>query len=299
LSIAGQSLDATAAEDLVQEVFLVVWRKAATYDPERGSFRTWLLEIAHTRVLNELRRRSRRPRLMPDEADDHLRLIEDPAPEPVEAVFRGQRRDAIDEAMDTLPAEQQQALRLAFFAEMTHEQVAASTDVPLGTAKSRIRTGLRRLRSQLNPLLVGGVAIVLTASGVMYQHERQDALRYSHALSNVTMSDVAAVRLLPVGSAPADAHGVYRARDGSDIAVLTISNLAPAAQGRTYQAWAHVDGTWRSLGIVPAANAEGHALLISEGADLGHPTDTVMVTDEPAGGSAQPSEHVVISWSTP
>src|SRR5262245_36894490 len=53
LSVAGQSLDQSAAEDLVQEVFLVVWRKASTFDPARGTFRSWLLEIAHTRVLNE------------------------------------------------------------------------------------------------------------------------------------------------------------------------------------------------------------------------------------------------------
>lgn len=67
--IASQSLDAPAAEDIEQDVFLALWGKAGTYDPRRGPFRPWLLQIAHCRVLNELRRRSRRP--LPDlGADD-------------------------------------------------------------------------------------------------------------------------------------------------------------------------------------------------------------------------------------
>ena len=297
--IAGQSLDHSAAEDLVQEVFLVVWRKASTFDPGRGAFRPWLLEIAHTRVLNELRRRGRRPRLLPDQGDDQLRLVADTAPEPVESVVRGQRHDAIDEALVTLPTEQEQALRLAFFAEMTHEEVAATTAVPLGTAKSRIRTGLRRLRSQLNPLLVGGVALVLVASGTLYQHEHEESVRYSQALTHVTMSDVETVRLVAADGAPVDAHGIYRARDGADIAVLTVSNLPAPATGRVYQAWVEVDGTWRPLGIVPPASAEGRSLLIAQGADLGAQPEALMVTEEPTGGARQPSDRVMIVWRAP
>jgi RNA polymerase sigma-70 factor (ECF subfamily) len=300
LSIANQSLDHSAAEDLVQEVFLVVWRKAQTFDPERGAFRTWLLEITHSRVLNELRRRSRRPRLAPDQGDDHLRLIEDPMPEPIESVVQGQRQEAINEALSTLPAEQRDALRLAFFSEMTHEQVAATTSVPLGTAKSRIRTGLRRLRTQLNPLLVGGVALVLVSGGVLYQQEYTASHRYERALTQMLSSDVQGVRLLPVGDAPADAHGVYRAHDGGDIAVLTVSYLAPLPSGRVYQGWERTaGGAWRSLGIVPPISPDGHALLLSEGADLGTAPTSVMVTEEASGGARVPSDHVVISWTAP
>jgi RNA polymerase sigma factor (sigma-70 family) len=298
LTIANQSLEPAAAEDLVQEVFLSVWRRAASYDPDRAPFRVWLLQLSHSHVLNELRRRGRRPRLVvPEQVDDHLRLIEDPMPGPVEAVLRGQRQDAVDEALAALPAEQQRALRLAFFAEMTHEQVAASTDVPLGTAKSRIRSGLRRLRTHLNPLLVGGVAVVLVAGGVVYQQQHDEAVRNARALWHVTMSDVQSVRLVGVGSAPLDAHGLYRARDGADLAVLTVSNLAPLGEGRTYQAWADIDGSWRSLGTVPPLTTDGRALLIAEGTDLGKPVGAVMVTEEPAGGASAPSDRVVISWS--
>jgi RNA polymerase sigma-70 factor (ECF subfamily) len=297
LSVAGQSLDQSAAEDLVQEVFLVVWRKASTFDPERGTFRSWLLEIAHTRVLNELRRRSRRPRLLPDQGDDRLRLMEDPTPEPIESVLHGQRRHAIDEALAALPPEQQQALRLAFFSELTHEEVATSTAVPLGTAKSRIRTGLRRLRSQLNPLLVGGIALALTSGALVYQHEHEEAIRNARALWHVTLSDVQSVRLIAVGSTPADAHGNYRTRPGADMAVLTVSNLPAPTNGRVYQAWVLEHGAWRSLGIVPALTPDGRALLIAEGADLGAMPDAVMVTEEPAGGVSAPSDQAVISWT--
>jgi RNA polymerase sigma-70 factor (ECF subfamily) len=222
--------------------------------------------------------------------------MEDPTPEPIESVLRGQRRHALDEALAALPPEQQQALRLAFFSELTHEEVATSTAVPLGTAKSRIRTGLRRLRSQLNPLLVGGVALVLASGGLVYQ-QHEEAIRYSRALWHVTLSDVQSVRLVAVGGAPADAHGNYRARPGADMAVLTVSNLPSPTNGRVYQAWVLENGVWRSLGIVPALTPDGRALLIAEGADLGTAPEGVMVTEERAGGASTPSDQVVISWT--
>src|SRR5213080_3275662 len=81
--LAVQSLDRAAAEDLVQDVFLAVWRNARRFDPERGSVRTWVLQIAHFRLLNELRRRSRQPEIV---ADDGAALggVADDDPGPVE-----------------------------------------------------------------------------------------------------------------------------------------------------------------------------------------------------------------------
>src|SRR5512138_296318 len=71
-NLAAQSLDRAAAEDIVQEVFLTVWRRADTFDAERGTFRSWVLQIAHHRIVNEFRRRSRRPRSVGN--DDELGL---------------------------------------------------------------------------------------------------------------------------------------------------------------------------------------------------------------------------------
>src|SRR5690348_7679937 len=65
-NLAAQSLDRSAAEEIVQDVFVAVWKSATTYDPARGPVRPWLLQIAHLRVLNELRRRGRRPTTVPD-----------------------------------------------------------------------------------------------------------------------------------------------------------------------------------------------------------------------------------------
>src|SRR5215475_11444779 len=80
LLLAAQALDRAAAEDIVQDVFLAVWRNAGRFDPERGTVRAWLLQIAHFRILNELRRRSRQPEIVPDA--DGLVLAGIPAGDP-------------------------------------------------------------------------------------------------------------------------------------------------------------------------------------------------------------------------
>jgi RNA polymerase sigma-70 factor (ECF subfamily) len=294
--LATQSLDHSSAEELVQEIFLTVWRKAGTFDPDRGTFRSWLLEIAHSRILNELRRRSRRPHLLPGHGDAYLGLIADPDPEPSEAIQREQRQRALLEALATLPPEQQRALQLAFFDEMTHQQVAASTAVPLGTVKTRIRAGLRRLRSRLNPLLVGGLALTLAAGAVAYQSAHEQASRYARALRHVTLSDLQSERLVAAAGVPDAAHGEYRGRLGADIAVLTVSYLPPLDAGEVYQAWARIDGVWRSLGLVQPIGADGRGLLIADGDDLGALPDAVQVTREQAGGARLPSDRVVVAW---
>jgi RNA polymerase sigma-70 factor (ECF subfamily) len=147
--LAARSLDRAAAEDISQEVFLTVWRHAANFDPARGSFRAWVVQITRTRVLNELRRRGRRPRTTspsPEPSDDELL-------DPGEAAWRKHRRAAVGAAVEALPPHQRAALSLAFLEDLTHEQVAARLNLPLGTAKSRIRAGVRALRTRLAPLM--------------------------------------------------------------------------------------------------------------------------------------------------
>src|SRR4051812_41347375 len=225
-NLAAQSLDRVGAEEIVQEVFLAIWRRADTFDGERGTFRSWVLQIAHHRIVNELRRRSRRPRTTPGADDADLESIPDHEPDPADQAWREYRRAAVQEAFDELPAHQRQPLGLAFFEDLTHEQVATVLNLPLGTTKSRIRAGLQRLRGRL--AVVVALVFVLVAGGIgqaIRAREAQLAVeRDERALALVTSSDTQAVRLEAVPGVPPDAHAVYRGHDGADIAVMTFSN---------------------------------------------------------------------------
>src|SRR5947209_17737664 len=96
-NLAAQSLDRAAAEEIAQDVFLAIWSKAGTYDPARGPLRPWLLRIAHLRIINELRRRGRRPQLLPDPDGLHYTAAPDDRPQPEEAAWHEYRREAEQE----------------------------------------------------------------------------------------------------------------------------------------------------------------------------------------------------------
>lgn len=295
-NLAAQSLDRTAAEDIVQDVFLTVWRRADTFDAERGAFRAWLLQIAHHRILNEFRRRGRRPRTAPNEDEFDLEAIPTDAPDPAENAWQEYRRTAVQAAFAGLPPHQRQPLGLAFFEELTHEQVAAVLSLPLGTTKSRIRAGLRELRGKL-AMVVAVLAVVSSAAvvGLREQEWRGSLQRDERALALVTSSETRSARLVAAAGAPPDAHAVYRGRDGAEIAVVTFSNLPSLADGQTYQLWARRGETWSSLSLIQP-DAHGSARLILEGADLASFPDALQVTREAAPGSAWPAGEVVVAW---
>src|SRR5262245_57425818 len=108
--LANQTLDRAAAEDLVQDVFVAVWRNAARFDPERGTVRAWVFQIAHFRILNELRRRSRQPELMPDPEGLLLERLPSSGPGPADAVAAQDRRHVLSAALARLPEAQREAL---------------------------------------------------------------------------------------------------------------------------------------------------------------------------------------------
>ena len=297
LRIAAHTLDRAAAEDLVQDVFVAVWRNAGRFDPERGTVRAWILQIAHFRLLNELRRRSRQPQIVPD--PEGLVLSGFPAndPEPAETAWQQDRRAVLKSALEELPPPQREALGLAFLDDLTHEQVAAELGVPLGTAKTRIRSGLQRLRSTLGPQWAALAALCLLAAlGIRYQSEHATMARYDRALSMLTASDGVNLRLGAAPGTPEDAHARYRARPGVAIAVVTFSKFPPAPAGQIYQTWARHGATWTSLGSV-APDAEGSGRLISEDGALAVLPDELKVTIEPRAGSAAPSGRVVVAWA--
>src|SRR5258708_6322822 len=128
------------AEELVQDVFVRVWRSAPSYQPELGSARAWLLAIAHHRAVDELRRwRKERDWISLDEvAPDGLALVEDVVGDPL-----------VSRAMAALPTEQLQVIQLAYFQGLTGLEIAAKLNLPAGTVKSRLRLALEKLRSAL------------------------------------------------------------------------------------------------------------------------------------------------------
>ena len=186
--LACRTVDRSAAEEIVQDTFLAVWRRAADFDPSRGSFRTWLLSIGHHRMLDELRSRSRRPQVVGDQLLDQAALsAEDPLPD--ETLWKEYQRDAISEALAALPKPQRAALQLAFFAELTHEEVAKALKVPLGTAKTRIRSGLRLLERHLGGLVaLLVVALTGTGSWLYFRHAGDDGTSVSTDDSWLLMS---------------------------------------------------------------------------------------------------------------
>ena len=297
--IAAQSLDRAAAEDLVQDVFLAVWRNAGRFDPARGTVRAWILQIAHFRLLNDLRRRSRHPQDHPQDGADESLLdrVASNGTGPAEAASRRRRRDVIEAALGELTPPQREALGLVFLDDLTHEQAAAELGLPLGTAKTRIRAGLQKLRATLAPQAAALVALCLLAAlGVRWWSDRATLDRYDRALAMVTASDSVNLRLAPAPEMPEATHARYRSRPGAGIAILTLSSFPPAESGRTYQAWVRHGAVWTSLGSVEP-DANGGARLIAEDARLAALPDGVQVTIEPSAGSRTPTGGVVVEWA--
>ena len=123
-NVAAQTIGGATAEEIVQDVFVAVWRKAGTFDPSRGTFRAWVLRIAHLRVLNELRRRGRRIQVEPDPEGLRMGSVPEPGPGPPDEAWRTHRRAIVRQAVAALPPPQRQALSLAFLEDLTHEQIA-------------------------------------------------------------------------------------------------------------------------------------------------------------------------------
>jgi RNA polymerase sigma factor (sigma-70 family) len=133
------------AQDVVQEVFIAVWKDAARFDPTRGALGPWLFSLARHKAIDQVRRDAN---IRKRTADVDLSFEEAPDDVDHEAWLRF-RRDRVREAITGLPELQREALQLAFFAGLTHVEVAERLGIPLGTAKTRIRTALLKLREQL------------------------------------------------------------------------------------------------------------------------------------------------------
>lgn len=135
--------DEAEAEEVMIDVFMQVWRKAGDFDPSRGTPTAWLLMVARSRVIDRLR--SRQLKRDSEQPIDQIEIL-DRSPGPEEHFFAGHVGRRVREALALLSSEQRLAIELAFFEGLTHSEVAIRLRAPLGTIKTRIRSGMLRLR---------------------------------------------------------------------------------------------------------------------------------------------------------
>jgi RNA polymerase sigma-70 factor, ECF subfamily len=151
-AVMGLSLritgDRAAAEEIVQETFWRVWRKADSFQAQRGAFTSWFFSIVRNLSIDVLRRRRMQARPT-SEPEEIVEQIPDPAADVAEVAWLGIRHRQVQAAIATLPLEQRDVIEWAYFRGMTHQEIAQTTGEPLGTIHTRARLGLQKLREAL------------------------------------------------------------------------------------------------------------------------------------------------------
>lgn len=136
--------DPAAAEELVQEVMLLVWRRAETFNPEQASASTWIFTIARNKRVDSLRHEQR-----PEYDPEDPALVPDPEEPADRRIENAQSSQRLRAALKQLPPEQAELLQLAYFEDKPHSVIASERALPLGTVKSRLRLAMDRLRKAL------------------------------------------------------------------------------------------------------------------------------------------------------
>jgi RNA polymerase sigma-70 factor, ECF subfamily len=143
--------DAGDAQDALQDVFLQIWSRAATYNPEQSTVFSWTVLLTRSRVIDRLRARKRRLRVVDSATGDEDADVVDASTMESAADTADKNDEAarVRSVLNNLPSEQREAIELAFFGHLTHHEIAARLGEPLGTIKARIRRGLLKLRERL------------------------------------------------------------------------------------------------------------------------------------------------------
>ena len=143
--------DAGDAQDALQDVFLQIWSRAATYNPEQSTVFSWTVLLTRSRVIDRLRARKRRLRVVDSATDDEDANVADASTMETAAdtAYKNDEAARVRSVLNNLPSEQREAIELAFFGHLTHHEIAARLGEPLGTIKARIRRGLMKLRERL------------------------------------------------------------------------------------------------------------------------------------------------------
>lgn len=139
------------AEDVLQEVFLQVWKRAKDFDEARGKPFTWLVTLARSRAIDRIRQLGARQRLADAAAQDTAGGLSDA----VADTLHSEQREIVARALAALPEEQRRALNLAYFDGLTQSEIAEQLDTPLGTVKTRMRSGMIKLRELLGDQVKG------------------------------------------------------------------------------------------------------------------------------------------------
>jgi RNA polymerase sigma factor (sigma-70 family) len=272
-AMARRALGDAAADDYVQEVLLTIWRRRDRYDATRGPVGAFAHAIARSTLSNARRARGARP-----EADDdaNVEALADPGSSADDQAFAAHRARALATAIANLPEREAAALRLAFFDELSHGEIAETLRIPLGTAKSRVRTGLLRLGVAL-------AAIGLTAAGLLLtmnlRSEREARRIDERALTILTSSDLRDLRLTSPSGAPTHAH--VRFRPNEPLAIVTLSEVGDE---RPRVLFVRSGATVTRVGSLAPAR-EGRSLTLLESAALAAPFDEAFIAE---GESAPP-----------
>lgn len=142
--------NAQLAEEVVQEVFLKVWSQPGSYSEQRGQFASWLLSMVHHRCIDELRRRSRTEVALDDQTTGSLLNTQvDPAPDPGDQAMMNEQQKAVRQALASIPQNQRQILEMAYYGGLSQSEIALRLQQPLGTVKTRMRSGIQQLRALL------------------------------------------------------------------------------------------------------------------------------------------------------
>jgi RNA polymerase sigma-70 factor (ECF subfamily) len=140
--------DRSTSEELVQEVFLKVWRSSATFDPSRSSFSTWLYRVTRSVALDLYRKRAHRLRSVPD--DPYLATTRDPSADPQEVADESWLSWRVSRALEILDAPHREVIDLAYFRGLSQREISERTGVPLGTVKTRTASAYKSLRKELS-----------------------------------------------------------------------------------------------------------------------------------------------------
>ncbi len=137
------------AAELLQDIYLEVWRKVARYDVGRGTPMAWLVTLTRSRAIDRLRTRTAQAQTVAGSVDDSAAHLQDQSPGPFDIQADQELRNLVGKALAELPEAQRQALELAYYEGLSHMEIAARLNQPVGTIKTRIKLGMNKLRAAL------------------------------------------------------------------------------------------------------------------------------------------------------